>query len=205
MDGQAKSISLWASLPQTQEKAKARGTRTGRAWDSQPLPLPAFLPRQLLPLTNRQSNSEEPWPTADHPRPRVYRGLAGLGFKRGTGVWKLRSLYTLAGGCSIQKCVCGFEGTYPMDLWCGKEHIIMATRIPAPQSVTGYQEASLGSKAFQAVAKSNCLVENPFAPCHLAVCISFSQGWPLCYTHAFTSLVDISVTIILYIYVTIQE
>lgn len=92
-----------------------------------------------------------------------------------------------------------------MGLWCGNEHIIMATRIPAPQSVTGYQEASLGSKAFSSTTKIQLLSRKSLR--HLPVCISSSQGCHTAlHTSISTSLVDIFVKIPLYyIYATIPD
>lgn len=54
----------------------------------------------------------------------------------GTGVWNSEVIAHSHGRVQCTEMCSWFDGTYPMGLWCGNEHIIMATRIPAPHCVT---------------------------------------------------------------------
>lgn len=64
-----------------------------------------------------------------------------------------------------------FGRTYPRSLWCGNKYIIMAARIPTQQSVTvGSKRHHWAAKPFQALPKSNCLMDSPFVLRHLTVC-----------------------------------
>lgn len=166
MDGQAKSIRLGVALPLSQEKGKERVGQgvSGRANS----PPPACHPYSLCLLQTGRATlrrhrpqlillflkPREAWPSSFSNMKTSVRNSEVIVRSHG------RMLYT--------KLCPWFGGTYPMCLWCGNKHIIMATRIPTPVCHCGKQEASLGSNA--SLPKSNCLVENPFSPLrHLTV------------------------------------
>ncbi len=183
MNGRAKSISLWASLPLSQEKAKESVGQGGNGRANSP---PPACPHSLCLLhTGRETiRSHSPLLILLFlESTEVQQKLVFKQKKMACGT--LRSLSTLMGGCSTKKMSLWFGGTCPIGLWCANKHRIMAARIPTPQSVTvGTEGHHFLAKPFEALPKSNCLAENPFT-----VCTSFSERCPLYYTQA-SRLVD---------------
>ncbi len=154
MHGQAKSISLWASLPLSQEKAKARESRAGREWENQ-------LPSPCLPAPTASASyklAEQLWGDIAHSWSsffcRVYWGLAALVFKHGNRCVKFWGHSTLSRegvGHKNALVVC-------WDLSHGSLVWQRTYNYGYPHSRTtvchcGYQEASLGSKAFSSTTK----------------------------------------------------
>lgn len=105
--------------PSNTRESKSKEGRVGQGTGG-PLPQP-------LPPSNRQSSSEEPEPTADPALPRLQ-------------MWKpacetMRS-QSISREAMEHKICLWFDRTPPIGLSCGSEPIILATRIPALQSVT---------------------------------------------------------------------
>lgn len=119
------------SLPPSIKGESKRESRAGRGWESQ-LPSPCLpaptasasykLAEQLPQLILVFLESTEAWQSS-------FSNME-------TGVWNSEVIVRSHGRMQYTKMCSWFGGTYPVGLWCGNEHIIMATRIPAPQSVT---------------------------------------------------------------------